>query len=103
MGKINDKNKDKDNGELYLPNILQHKPPKNNEYRYKTNVTNLRDLNTGRREPAGDEVVHFLFELFASRKTTLHLYQAPEMRQLKRFSKNGIYAVSEYLDMLRKT
>ena len=44
----------------------------------------------------------FLFELFASRKTTVNLYQAPEMRQLKRFSKNGIYAVSEYLDMLRK-
>ena len=44
----------------------------------------------------------FLFQLFASRKTTVHLYQAPEMRQLKRFSKNGIYAVSEYLDMLLK-
>ena len=24
------------------------------------------------------------------------------MRQLKRFSKNGIYAVSEYLDMLKE-
>ena len=28
MGKINDENKNKNNGELYLPDILQHKPPK---------------------------------------------------------------------------
>ena len=28
MGKINNENKNKNNGELYLPDILQHKPPK---------------------------------------------------------------------------
>ena len=27
MGKINNENKNKNNGELYLPDILQHKPP----------------------------------------------------------------------------
>ena len=36
MGKINRENKNKNNGELYLPDILQHKPPKWQDERYKS-------------------------------------------------------------------